>query len=163
MEVARNGATLAQLETLYRQRFEQFARVSAAICRDAEAGRDAVQAAFASAVRERRKFRGSGSLEAWVWRIVVNEARRIAGQPRAIALAAVEDSSVNGDADDPLGVRAWVAALPERQREALFLRYYADLDYRAIASVLGVEVGTISATLSAAHRALRKRLEEARR
>jgi RNA polymerase sigma factor (sigma-70 family) len=163
MEVARNGATLAQLETLYRQRFEQFARVSAAICRDAESGRDAVQAAFANAVRERRKFRGGGSLEAWVWRIVVNEARRIASQPRAIAVAALEDSSVNGDADDPLGVRAWVAALPERQREALILRYYADLDYRAIASVLGVEVGTISATLSAAHQALRKRLEEARR
>ena len=50
-----------------------------------------------------------------------------------------------------------------RQRDALFLRYYADLDYRAIADVLRIEVGTVSATLSAAHQSLRKRLEEARR
>ena len=53
-----------------------------------------------------------------------------------------------------------VAALPERQRLAIFLRYYADLDYRAIAEALGVEVGTVSATLAAAHAAVRKRLEE---
>jgi RNA polymerase sigma factor (sigma-70 family) len=56
-----------------------------------------------------------------------------------------------------------VAALPERQRLAVFLRYYADLDYRAIAQVLGIEVGTVSATLSSAHRALRRSLEEVER
>jgi RNA polymerase sigma factor (sigma-70 family) len=50
--------------------------------------------------------------------------------------------------------------LPSRQREALFLRYYADLDYRTVAEVLGIEVGTVSATLNAAHQALRRRLEE---
>jgi RNA polymerase sigma factor (sigma-70 family) len=54
----------------------------------------------------------------------------------------------------------WVAALPERQRLAVFLRYWADLDYRAIASVLGVEVGTVSATLNAAHATLRRSLKE---
>jgi DNA-directed RNA polymerase specialized sigma24 family protein len=43
------------------------------------------------------------------------------------------------------------------------LRYYADLDYRAIADVLGIEVGTVSATLSAAHQSLRKRLQEVKR
>ncbi len=58
-------------------------------------------------------------------------------------------------------VRGWVAALPERQRLAVFLRYYADLDYRAVAAALDVEVGTVSATLSSAHRALRKQLEVA--
>jgi len=48
-----------------------------------------------------------------------------------------------------------VAALPERQRLMVFLRYYADLDYRAIATALGVKTGTVSATLNAAHAALR--------
>jgi RNA polymerase sigma-70 factor (ECF subfamily) len=159
--VGRKGATRAQLEALYRERFEQFVRVAAAICRDAELGRDAVQTGFAIALRERRAFRGSGRLEGWVWRIVVNEARRIRRVEAGEALAA-EAQSPNGSAGDELGIRAWVAALPERQREALFLRYYADLDYRTIAGVLGVQVGTVSATLAAAHRALRKKLEEVR-
>jgi RNA polymerase sigma factor (sigma-70 family) len=53
-----------------------------------------------------------------------------------------------------------VSALPERQRLVVFLRYYADLDYRSIAVVLGIEVGTVSATLSAAHTALRRLMKE---
>jgi DNA-directed RNA polymerase specialized sigma24 family protein len=42
----------------------------------------------------------------------------------------------------------------------LFLRYYADLEYRAIASVLGIRPGTVAATLNAAHQAIRAQLEE---
>jgi DNA-directed RNA polymerase specialized sigma24 family protein len=45
----------------------------------------------------------------------------------------------------------------------LFLRYYADLDYRQIARILEVEVGTVSATLSAAHTKLRVALGEVHR
>ena len=46
--------------------------------------------------------------------------------------------------------------LPDRQRTVLFLRYYADLDYRAIADVLEMEVGTVGSTLNAALAALRR-------
>jgi RNA polymerase sigma factor (sigma-70 family) len=161
--VSRRGATPAQLEALYRDRFEHFARVASAICGDIDLGRDAVQAAFMTAVRQRRDFRGSGSLDAWVWQIVVNEARRLAREPHPQALDAASEPTGNGHVEDPFDLRVWIAALPERQREALFLRYYADLEYRAIAEVLGIEVGTVSATLSAAHQTLRKRLEEVRR
>jgi RNA polymerase sigma-70 factor (ECF subfamily) len=161
--VGRTGATPAQLEALYRERFEQFVRVAGAICRDVELGRDAVQTGFAVALRKRRAFRGSGRLEAWVWRIVVNEARRIRRRDPVDSVASTDVPTTNGTGGDELGIRAWVAALPERQREALFLRYYADLDYRTIAAVLGIEVGTVSATLATAHRALRKKLEEVRR
>jgi RNA polymerase sigma-70 factor (ECF subfamily) len=57
-------------------------------------------------------------------------------------------------------VRSALSALPERQRVALFLRYYADLDYQSIADVTGVSEGTVGATLHAAHRSLRERLKE---
>jgi RNA polymerase sigma-70 factor (ECF subfamily) len=152
-----------QLEALYRTHFERYSRVASAICADPELGRDAVQAAFVAAVRRRRTFRGSGPLEAWVWRIVIHEARRLAREPRPESLELAPEPRTNGQAEDPFGLRPWIAALPDRQRETLFLRYYADLDYRTVAHVLGIEVGTVSATLSAAHQTLRKRLEEVRR
>jgi DNA-directed RNA polymerase specialized sigma24 family protein len=53
--------------------------------------------------------------------------------------------------------------LPEQQRLAIFLRYVADLDYRGIALVLGLKVGTVSATLHAAHERLRYSIQEVRR
>jgi hypothetical protein len=45
-----------------------------------------------------------------------------------------------------------IASLPERQREIVFLRYFADLDYRAIGGALGIEQGTVGAALNAAQR-----------
>ena len=161
MVVGKKGATPAQLEELYRERFAHFVRVATAICGNAERGRDAVQNAFVSALRSRRSFRGDAPLEGWVWRIVVNEAKRESREPLRDDQATT--SNGNGHtADDPLGIRGWIATLPERQREAVFLRYFADLDYRSIAEALDIEIGTVSATLGAAHRSLRKSLEEVR-
>ena len=154
----RRGAAIAELESLYRERYRHFLRVAGLITADAETAHDAVQEAFAAAVRARAAYRGEGSLEAWVWRAVVNAAKR----QRRAPVVAIEPEMVseNGDAPDERVVRVWIAGLPERQRLAVYLRYYADLDYRAIAAVLEVELGTVSATLSAAHRSLRKNLEE---
>lgn len=157
--VGRRGASLEAIELLYRERYSAFARVAAATASDGEAGRDAVQQAFAIAVRERRAFRGTGSLEGWLWRIVINEARRLARERLPLEHSETEPST-NGHPRDELGVRALIAGLPARQREVVFLRYYADLDYRAIADLLDLEVGTVSATLSVVHTKLRKSLKE---
>jgi RNA polymerase sigma factor (sigma-70 family) len=154
------GATPAELEALYRSGFESFVRVASAIAGDPESGSDAVQSAFVSAVRNRRQFKGTGTLEAWVWQIVVNSARR--EHKAELAELTVEPATNGHGGEDDLGVRRYIAALPPRQREAVFLRYFADLDYRTIARVLELEPGTVSATLSAAHQTLRKRLEARR-
>ena len=72
----------------------------------------------------------------------------------------MDDASRWRDDDDSAVARALIAGLPERQRLVLFLRYYADLDYRAIANVLDIEIGTVGASLSAARATLRNRIEE---
>ena len=64
--------------------------------------------------------------------------------------------------DELRGTGRSIGRLPERQREALFLRYYADLDYVTIADALGISSGTVGATLSQARESLRKVLEEVR-
>lgn len=149
-----------ELEELYRSRYGDFVRVGTAIAGSATKGTEAVQEAFAQALRSSAAFRGEAPLEAWVWRIVVNAARAERRRSEPEAADALELPSPNGHTEDKLGVRRWIAALPERQRLVVFLRYYADLDYRSIAVALGVEVGTVSATLSAAHTALRSCLKE---
>jgi len=151
------GVPTAELEALYRTRFRTFLRVATAITRSEETALDAVQDAFASAIRHRRRFRGEGPLEAWVWRMVVNAARKAVRPPRDVRPEPSPNGASPSAADD---LRTAIEALPERQRTVLFLRYFADLDYRAIASVLGVTPGTVGSTLNAAHAALRRSLEE---
>lgn len=152
------GADLAEIEDVYRRDFGRFMRVATAIVRDEERAYDVVQDAFAAAIRGRKSYRRESPLPGWIWRIVVNTARKAAVGPRrtppfTIAPAAVEP-------DEPTGIRAAVAELPERQRLVLFLRYYADLDYEAIATALGIRTGTVGASLNAAHASLRRGLEE---
>ena len=163
--MARSRSLTRELEDVYRRRYRQFLRVATAILGDETTAHDAVQDGFAQSLREQPSFRGDGPLEAWVWRMVVNAS--LAARRRRIARHEESDTvdvaSANGHVSDESGVRAWVAALPNRQRLAVYLRYYADLDYRAIADVLNVEVGTVSATLNAAHQALRQSLEEVER
>jgi RNA polymerase sigma-70 factor (ECF subfamily) len=149
----------ADLEQLYRRDFRQLVRVAAAVTRSEAAGAEAVQEAFLRLLRSRESFRGEGPLEAWVWRTVVNEAKRLAGREEEALTAAPGELRDNGRVGHDATTRALVAALPERQRLAVFLRYYADLDYRTIGQVLGIETGTVSATLAAAHERLRGAIE----
>ena len=159
--IRRRGATLDELEALYRSRFDVFARVAASVTGDAERARDAVQEAFAVAVRKRGSFRREGPLEAWVWRIVLNVART--DMRRGATEVDYDDRALsNGRPEENAELRAALAHLPERQRTAVFLRYYADLDYSAIGEALGIAEGTVAATLNAAHAALRTRLQEVR-
>jgi RNA polymerase sigma-70 factor (ECF subfamily) len=158
-------ARLKEIEAVYRSRFPYFVQVATAIVGERELALEAVQDAFAGVVRGRRGFRGDGPLEAWIWRAVVNAAsnvRRHAAVTKEHVDAAAQRS--NGyELGEGSELGAQIALLPERQRLALFLRYYADLDYRSIAAALGIEVGTVSATLSTAHASLRRALGKAER
>jgi RNA polymerase sigma-70 factor (ECF subfamily) len=152
-----------EIEAVYRRRYGKFLRVAVAILRNEHLAEEVVHEAFVRALRHRRGFEERGSLEAWLWRIVVNEARRRRSiersAPLSLPLPDPAPMSPNGHRESG-AVEAIVARLPERQRLVLFLRYYADLDYDAIATTLGVKSGTVAATLHAAHAALRRQLQE---
>ena len=160
------GSSVEAIEAVYEQRLDEFCSVVAAITRDRDCALDVVHDAFVSALRSRARFAARGSLSAWLWRIVVNAARdhrrqacAHAAEWRDGAPAARDESFHDGPGDVALAIQA----LPERQRLAVFLRYYADLDYEHIGEVLGIATGTVSATLSAAHRTLQNQLDEVTR
>ena len=154
-------ASLEAIESVYRARGAEFFRFALAKTGDSERARDAVQEGFARAIRSRELFRGSGSLEAWIGRCVINAAY---DANRAASTSGV-DEEPGGDPiapPDEVGstVRDAVLRLPQRQRDALFLRHYLDFDYRLIAETLDIEIGTVSATLHSARAALGHALQE---
>jgi RNA polymerase sigma-70 factor, ECF subfamily len=155
------GAREGEIEALYRERFRAFALSATAMLRDSDAALDVVQDAFAIALRRRRSFRGEGNLEAWVWRIVLNVARdRLRARRRdARSVAPVPMLYEEGNSRDE--VRELLLGLPERQRLAIFLHYYADLSYAQIGEVLGISSGTVSASITTARGSLRQQLQEA--
>jgi RNA polymerase sigma-70 factor (ECF subfamily) len=161
-------SSLRELERVYRAEFKAFVRTATAYLGDVDSARDAVQEGVANAIRKRDSYRGEGSLEAWLWRVVLN-AIRGHYRERGHALMLADDFSDLEHAATPANghssaetVRAAVKRLPERQRLVLFLRFYADMDYATIARLLDMSEGTVAASLNAARATLRGLLREVR-
>ena len=146
------------LEQLYRDRYRTFRDVLAGVVGSHDLAREVVQEAFVRALRERRQFRGDGSLEAWVWRIALNVAFKLRRDLRREWDLDAEPPLGEG-ADHDADVRSAVQALPPRRRLMVFLRYYADLSYAEIAEALSISEGTVAATLAQARAELGERLE----
>ena len=152
------------MAALYERNFRSFVAGAYAVVGDPEAARDAVQEAFARALRQRRRFRGEAPLEVWVWKVVINVARDMARRSRASELSGdelVELASVSSETAVVASLRDELRLLPERQRLTVFFHYYADLPYDEVARLLDVAPGTIGASLNAARATLHRRIEEA--
>ena len=154
------GAASDAIEVVYRARFRAFLLSVTALLRDGEAALDVVQEGFAIALDRRRSFRGEGGLEAWLWRIVLNLAYDRQRLSKRASSAPEWETSDHGSSGTDDRLQAALLGLPERQRLAIFLRYYADLSYAQIAEALAIRPGTVAASLHAAREALRRELRQ---
>lgn len=150
--------TAVAIERLYRERYVRFRNGVAPVAGSYEAAHDAVQEGFARALRSSRQYAGRGSLEGWVWRIVLRAALEQRRPGEELPLDAVDPVFVEPERD--LELAAALRALPPRRRLVVFLRYFADLPYQTIAEALELDAGTVAATLAQAREALAAILEE---
>ena len=152
-----SGASVEAIEAEYRRKRVEYLRVAAAVGGSWERAEDVVQEAFAKAVRARRQYKGESPLSGWIARIVVNVAR---DEARRASSVPVEGDLIDASPGASSWVGTIISQLPERQRLVLFLRYYADMDYRTVAAAAGMEVGSVGPTLSAALKTLRRLMAE---
>lgn len=122
---------------------------------------DVLQDALTSAWRRRAGYDpGRGSVRAWLLVITADQARRSWRRYRIWHPLADEPAATSPDPAVRADVEAAIAGLPRRQRLAVQLRYYADLEVEDIAAVMHCSAGTVKSTLHDARAALRSRLGE---
>jgi RNA polymerase sigma-70 factor (ECF subfamily) len=136
---------------------------------------DVAQDAFLKAYRHLAGFRAGASFRAWLLAIVANEARnrrRSYHRRSALALKVRADRLGPDDGDDDpadaVVLRARrqrlldaVARLPDRDRQVVSLRYFAQLSEAETAQAIGCAPGTVKSRLSRALGRLRTELGEA--
>lgn len=144
--------TAAAIERLYRERYVRFRNGVAPVAGSYDAARDAVQEGFARALRASSQYSGRGSLEGWVWRIVLRAALEQRRPGEEVSFDAVDAAFVEPERDEELTEA--MGTLSPRRRLVVFLHYFADLPYAAIAEALEIEAGTVAATLAQARDAL---------
>lgn len=171
---SQNAATLARakrghsdaLAALVNDLQDVWFRYCMSMLRNPEQARDAAQETALRFVRDLKRFRGDSKLRTWSLGIATNVCRERRRQRKTLAL-----SSEHANADTAPGpaqcaqlkeqrdrLLATLSDLPERQREAVVLRYFEQLSVKDTARAMGCAPGTVKATLSQAIRSLRQRL-----
>lgn len=153
---------------LYSERVYRFASMVSKGGADSE---DLAQEALERAIRAIDLYDSRrGTVDAWLWQIVVNaardagrvELRRQLSFERMVALLPRRISDDVSDLGSAIGDHALLHAircLRPRERALIALRYGADLDYAAVGASLGLSAETAGVATRRALVSLRRRLK----
>lgn len=158
-----------RITTLYRIHGMDLVRIAAVMLGSRAAAEDAVHDAFCGLFRRWDHLSDSANALAYVRSAVLNRCRselrrrsrlerRADHSQRPIDIDSPEQAAILGE--EHRDVLLALSRLPDRQREALVLRYFLDLTEAEIAAVMGITAGTVKSTTSRAIAALGRLLEE---
>lgn len=124
------------------------------------AAEDVASETFARVFARWSKVRGLEYREAWTMRVASNLAIDAVRRHGRLDRGFDSEAEVADPAEVAVlrvGLVAALAALPKSQREAVVLRYLADLPETDVAEVLGIAPGTVKSHLHRARSALGRR------
>jgi RNA polymerase sigma-70 factor (ECF subfamily) len=147
--------SVAAFEQLVIARGPHLHRFLAVRLRDDADALDALQETLAAAWQGLPSLRTGSRFWPWLCGIAVRKAADVAR--RRVPTSGVEPET-SAAADGTLEQREALAALPDRQREVVLLRYVVGLSEEEAAEALGVRVGTVKSRSARARKALREAL-----
>jgi RNA polymerase sigma-70 factor, ECF subfamily len=147
--------------------------------RDQALAEDLTQEAFLRVYQARERYQPEARFTTWLYRIATNLAlnaiRDRRGEPLTFTVPESDDGQTAAlervadgrptveqqmlESDRERTIREAVESLPERQRAAVILHKYQEVDYRQIAEVLKVSESAVKSLLFRAYESLRIRLE----
>ncbi len=137
-------------------------RLALLLCQDRHRADDLVQQAIIKIYMHWAKASGADNTDAYVNSILVREflhERRSAWTRHVSVTDQLPESPIlTADPDGLMDLQDAVTALPPRQRAALVLRYYCDLNIDQTAAALGCSRGTVKSQTAKALATLRGRL-----
>jgi len=151
---------------LYERTSERIYRLLLRMTRCPAAAEDLAQETYLKAFAAIATFEGRSSLDAWLYRIALNEALQAARRRPTLLLDPEHAARRPAKADDAqaaalrLDLESALAKLEPMDRAVLLLRHQEGLDYRAIAEVTQVAMGTVASRLNRARARLRALLAD---
>ena len=148
---------MAALESLLVAAWPHAYRIALSILRHPMAAEDAAQEACARVVLAITQLRSWQAFGVWFYRVVVREALAIERRTRLhepLDPYALASASTLTDALVRVDVLRALGELPPTQRAVIALHYYADLNSREIAAIVGMPDTTVRYHLARARRRL---------
>ncbi len=152
---------------LYSEQYRALVRLAALLVRDTPTAEEVVQDSFIAMHESWQRLKDTEKALAYLRQVVVNRSRSVLRHrtvvDKNLQKPAPDMPSAEHGAFVSLERSAVVAALrdlPGRQREAIVLRYYADLSEAQIATAMGISRGAVKSHTARGMSSLRAALEE---
>jgi RNA polymerase sigma-70 factor (ECF subfamily) len=146
--------------------------------RDQATAEDLAQEVFLRVYRARKQYTPSAKFTTWLFRIATNLALNSVRDNRHLRMGISIDAPADGDDSPPLELKARemridermierdrveiirraIWSLPEKQRAAVLLHKYEEMDYGEIAGILDCSEGALKSMLFRAYETLRVEL-----
>ncbi len=166
METVTAQAPGREVTALYEAHALSLTRLAYVMLGDRPAAEDVVQEAFLGLYKRWSQLRDTAGAPGYLRTSVLNGCRMVLrSRTRRDARTAGELPWESAEAtalvsEEYRHLLRGIQALPPRQREALFLRYYLDLSEEETARSMGVRPGTVKSATSRALAALGQRMQE---
>jgi RNA polymerase sigma-70 factor (sigma-E family) len=168
VEVAIGWSADDAVTHLFVTQYRPLVRLAALLLHDDSAAEEVAQDAFVALHRAWSRVREPDRAVAYLRQIVVNRCRSdlrhrgvvdrfLRRQPPAATVRSAESHAI--EAENHAEILAALGGLPTRQREALILRYYADLSEAQVAEAMGISQGAVKSHTSRGIAALRGTVE----
>jgi RNA polymerase sigma-70 factor (sigma-E family) len=160
------SADLAVIE-LYTMQYKALVRLAAMLVRDTQTAEEVVQEAFIAMHDGWHRLKDAEKALAYLRQAVVNRSRSVLRHRMVVEKNAPKPPPDMPSAEhgamalfERTAVIAALRGLPDRQREALVLRYYGDLSEAQIAAAMRISRGAVKSHTARAMAALRAALDE---
>ena len=148
------GGDLESFGELCRRYYAPMVAVAYAVLSDHQLAEDAAQESFARALVRVRSLKDQAKFAPWLAAICRNVAKDMA-VARTRQTSTEDLSQVaqrNNDDESSREVRHAIERLPAPMKELIVLRYYDNLSYERMASVLGISPAAVNGKLARAKR-----------
>ena len=148
------GGDLESFGELCRRYYAPMVAVAYAVLSDHQLAEDAAQESFARALVSVRSLKDKAKFAPWLAAICRNVAKDMAAaKARHIRLEDLSQAGRNNsDGESSRLIRRAIERLPARTKELIVLRYYNNLSYEHIASILGTSTAAVNGRLARAKR-----------
>jgi len=152
---------------IYDGEYKSLVRLAVLLVHDVPTAEEVVQDAFEAMHTALRRLRDSEKALSYLRQAVVNRSRSVLRHRTVVDKNAPKPAPDEPSAEhaamaliERTAVVAALRALPERQREAIVLRYYADFSEADIAAAMGISRGAVKSHTARGMTALRSILEQ---
>lgn len=148
--------------SLVRDRYAALVGMLTLYVGDRDVAKELAQDALVKMIRDWNQVRSMDNPAGWLTAVAFNQARswwrrRYAEQRARRRHGPTQTATEVPDTEMAMVVRAAVAGLPDRQRQAIILRYFDDCSVAETARIMGCADGTVKALTSQARATLRDR------